>query len=171
MKRLVVLPLLALVIASGVARAEFCTNWGGTASLSQSGISFSGSKFRHCQSFGSLTLSTGPLDSGTLAGGGSFSSVGSSFIIGDGELFNGTFVGETYWTLIGINGKKLVFALGGNIEGTDSNGNTVTGWTRQIISTTEENLARGIGRITDGQTCLGDSPPRKCRGPILAPRP
>jgi hypothetical protein len=93
-------------------------------------------------SLGRVDFTTGALTSGTLLGGGIFSSVGSSFVVtGNGTngvphgiIFNGAFVGDITWTLIaGLPNKPQVYELSGQIQGQLYTGRTVTGTTKQTI--------------------------------------
>src|SRR5260370_2472602 len=112
MRRVVVLVLLALALPIAAwADGITLTNQFGTVSVSAAGVSSFGSQLKSFNgisatpghSLGSVTFTTGAMNGGTLAGGGSFSSVGSTFsVIGKGNwadghnkvIFSGTFTGN-----------------------------------------------------------------------------
>jgi hypothetical protein len=170
MRRKIVAALLVVAFLPGVvfAAEDVFNNERGTISISSSGIASKGSQLVYCggivppagHSLGPVRFSTGALTSGTLTGGGTFSSVGSSFIvigIGDygepkGTIFEGSFHGKVHWTLISQKGDKLVFELHGAVTGTLYNGRMVGLSTHQKIITTKEQLAQGIGHIASGKT-------------------
>jgi hypothetical protein len=151
------------------------TNQGGTISISLSGITSKGSQLKSFngiqappgKSLGSVSFSTGALTSGTITGGGIFSSVGSSFVvIGKGNygepkgvIFSGTFVGDVHWTLVSQVGQTSTYTLTGNLAGQLYNGRMVTGSTTQTIITHPGQLAKGIGHINLGNTHLNTPEP------------
>jgi len=179
MRRVVVLALLALALpmaawASGID----IVNQFGSISASAAGIVSTGSELKQFNgytatpghSLGTVMFSTGALTSGSLLGGGTFSSTGSSFtVVGKGlwakgfqgfshgsvVLFSGSFVGPITWTLTSPPGaKSLTYALSGTITGMLWNGQTVTGTTTQNIFTVAGQLQNGIGHISIGNTNL-----------------
>jgi hypothetical protein len=170
MRRMIVVALLLVAFLPGAvfAAEDFFNNERGTISISNPGIVSKGSQLVYCggivppagHSLGPVSFSTGALTSGTLTGGGTFSSVGSSFLVigkGDygepkGTIFVGGFHGKVHWTLISQNGVKLVFRLHGAVTGTLYDGRIVTLSTHQTIVTTKEQLAQGIGHIVSGKT-------------------
>jgi hypothetical protein len=171
MRRVVVLALLALALPIAAwADGITLTNQFGTISMSASGISSKGSEltsFNGIQappghSLGSVSYSTGALESGSIASGGVFSSVGSTFdVIGKGNygepkgpIFTGGFTGDIDWTLVSHVGQKYVFTLSGTLSGQLYNGVMVTGNTTQTITTHPGQLGQGIGHITLGSTQL-----------------
>src|ERR1700730_10222689 len=88
MRRVVVLGLLALALPIAAwADGITLTNQFGTVSVSAAGVSSFGSQLKSFNgvsaasghSLGTVTFTTGAMSVGTLAGGGSFSSVGSTF--------------------------------------------------------------------------------------------
>lgn len=115
---------------------------------------------------GSVQFSTGALTSGSLAAGGTFSSVGSSFIVNGtsnllphhGIIFNGAFTGTIDWTFLGKQNGRLVYELTGTILGTLFNGRTVSGTTTQEFWTTKAQLAQGIIHGMTGTTNLNTAP-------------
>ena len=92
-------------------------------------------------SLGSVRFSTGALITGSILGGGYFSSVGSSYVVNGagkygqpkGTIFSGTFVGPITWTLVSHNGNTYVFDLFGSLNGTLYTGREITGTTSQTI--------------------------------------
>lgn len=176
MKRVVILLAilgLALPIAAFADTIDL-TNQFGSISISAAGITSNNSQVK---SFNSLTataghalgyvnFSTGALSSGTLLGGGTFSSTGSTFdIFGKGKgmhnglIFSGSFVGPISWTLTSPPGKKnLTFTLSGEISGMLWNGHVATGTTTQYIYSTGAQLSQGIGHVKMGTTTLSSTP-------------
>lgn len=151
MKRVVVLLAVLALMLPLAARADLIiVNRAGVITLLNSGITSKGSNLIQFNNFksipphslGSVEFSTGALTSGTLLGGGIFSSVGSSFVVtGNGAdgipkgiIFNGTFVGDVAWTLVsGLPNKPQVYQLSGEIQGQLYNGRNVTGTTTQTF--------------------------------------
>jgi hypothetical protein len=120
---------------------------------------------------GTVSFSTGALESGSISGGGVFSSTGSTFTvtglgkwmagIGDSApyhkttLFSGSFVGPIDWTLISKVGPKDTYALTGEVKGVLSNGRTITlQATEDITILSSKQAANGTGHITLGNTQL-----------------
>ena|ERR1019366_1622925 len=152
MKRIaVVLGLCALLLpmaawASGID----IPNQFGTVTITNAGIVSKGSQLKSYggltalpgHALGSVSFSTGALTSGDIWSGGTFSSVGSTFIITSavnvgqlhkGVIFSGAFVGPISWTVVSHTGTyNYVFALSGTIRGM-LNGRIVTGTTTQTI--------------------------------------
>jgi PEP-CTERM motif-containing protein len=169
MRRVVVLALLALALPMAAwADGIDLVNKFGSISISNAGITSVGSQLVQYNNkiappggaLGSVSFSTGALIDGTIAGGGHFSDVGSSFVVigkgpivpHKGVIFTGSFVGPIAWTLVSQVGQTLTFELSGNIQGTLFNGRFVTGTTSQTIVTTVGQLAQGIGHIKVGNT-------------------
>jgi hypothetical protein len=116
MRRVAVLLALLALLVTLAARADIIIgNKGGTILLLDTGIVSHGSRlvqFNKIHStpgpaLGSVDFATGALTNGTLLGGGTFSSVGLSFVVTGvgggvpkGVIFNGTFVGDISWTLL-----------------------------------------------------------------------
>jgi len=176
MRRVVALALLALTLpmaawASGID----LTNKYGTISISNSGITSKGSELTSFNgvvapkghSLGTVNFSTGALTSGTIAAGGTFSSVGSTFVvIGKGNygqpkgvIFNGTFVGNIAWTLVSSSKQRVEYTLSGQLSGQLYNGRIVTGNTTQNIYSTVGQLSQGIGHVSLGNTHLNTPEP------------
>ena len=177
MRRVVVLAILALALPIAAwADGITLTNQFGSISVTSSGITSVGSQLKSFngivapagKSLGSVTFATGALSSGSIATGGTFSDVGSSFVVigkgnygqPKGTIFSGTFVGPITWTLVsGSKGGTEMFQLSGAIAGTLYNGRWVTGTTTQDIYTTHSQLALGIGHISVGSTHLNTPEP------------
>jgi len=169
MRRVLVLALLALALPMAAwADGIDLINKFGSISISNAGITSVGSQLKQYNgvtadpghSLGSVSFSTGALTSGSLLAGGTFSDVGSTFlVIGKGNqvphkgtIFDGAFVGPIAWTLIAQSGQSLTFQLSGDIQGTLWNGHFVTGSTTQTIYSTNGQLSMGIGHIRAGET-------------------
>ena len=173
MRRVVVLVLLALVLPIAAwADGITLTNQFGTVSVSAAGVSSFGSQLKSFNgvsaapghSLGSVTFTTGAMNGGTLAGGGSFSSVGSTFsVIGKGNwahghntaIFTGSFTGAISWTLTAHVGQLRTYSLAGAISGQLWDGRTVTGTTQQTIYVVNnKQFSQGVGHIHAGTTNL-----------------
>lgn len=179
MRRVVVLALLALALPIAAwADTITLTNQFGTVSMTNAGIvskgmeltGFNGIVPPKGHSLGSVSYSTGALTSGSIAAGGTFSSVGSSFVVvgkgnfgqPKGVIFNGAFVGGANaitWTLISQVGQTIKYELTGNISGQLYTGRIVNGTTTQDITTHPGQLAHGIGHATLGNTQLSTPEP------------
>ncbi len=141
----------------------------GITSVQSSLIQFNNIKAQPNHSLGRVDFATGALTSGTLLGGGIFSSVGSSFIVtGNGTngvphgiIFNGAFVGDITWTLVsGLPNKPQVYQLSGNISGQLYTGRTITGNTTQTIYIYYKQVIKDHkGNIHLGDTNLGTPEP------------
>ena len=147
----VLLALIALLLPLAAwADGIDIVNRNGTITLLNSGITSTDSNLHQYnnivanpgQSLGRVDFATGALTSGTLLGGGIFSSVGSSFVVtGNGNqgifkgvIFNGAFVGDITWTLVsGLPSKPQVYQLSGTIQGQLWTGRSVTGKTTQTV--------------------------------------
>jgi len=171
MRRVLVLALLALALPMAAwADGIDLVNRFGSISISASGITSVGSQLKQFNgvtattghSLGSVSFSTGALISGSIMSGGTFSDVGSSFVIigkgnqtpHKGTIFSGAFVGPITWTLVSQSGQSLTFQLSGTIQGTLWNGHFVSGTTTQTIYSIPGQLARGIGHIRVGNTSI-----------------
>jgi PEP-CTERM motif-containing protein len=176
MRRVAVLVLLALALpiaawADGITGITL-TNQFGTVSVSAAGISSFGSQLKSFNGFsaapghslGSVTFSTGAMNGGTLAGGGSFSSVGSTFsVVGKGNwahghstaIFTGSFTGNISWSLSAVSGPLKTYTMIGAISGQLWDGRTVTGTTQQTVFVLNNNqFLQGKGHISAGSTNL-----------------
>jgi hypothetical protein len=178
MRRVLVLALLALALPMAAwADGIDLVNLHGSISVSSAGITSVGSQLHQFNgivatpghSLGSVSFSTGGFNSGSgnIATGGTFSSVGSSFVVTGkggqvphtGTIFSGAFVGPISWTLTSQNKQNLTYTLSGQIEGTLWNGHFVTGTTTQTIYSTNGQLSQGIGHIRMGGTHLPSPEP------------
>lgn len=173
MRRVVVLVLLALALPIAAwADGITLTNQFGTVSVSAAGVSSFGSQLTSFNgvsaapghSLGSVTFTTGAMIGGTLAGGGSFSSVGSTFsVIGKGNwahghntaIFTGSFTGNISWTMTAQVGQLRTYSLVGTISGQLWDGRTVTGTTNQTVYVlNDRQFSQGVGHIHAGTTNL-----------------
>jgi hypothetical protein len=173
MRRVVVLVLLALALPIAAwADGITLTNQFGTVSVSAAGVSSFGSQLKSFNgvsaapghSLGSVTFTTGAMIGGTLAGGGSFSSVGSTFsVIGKGNwahghnaaIFTGSFTGSISWTMTAQVGQLRTYSLVGTISGQLWDGRTVTGTTNQTVYVlNNKQFSQGVGHIHAGTTNL-----------------
>jgi PEP-CTERM motif-containing protein len=173
MRRVVVLVLLALALPIAAwADGITLTNQFGTVSVSAAGISSFGSQLKSFNgvsaapghSLGSVTFTTGAMNGGTLAGGGSFSSVGSTFsVVGKGNwahghntaIFTGSFTGTISWSLTAVSGQLKTYTMFGTISGQLWDGRTVTGTTKQTVLVLNNNqFLQGKGHIHAGTTNL-----------------
>jgi PEP-CTERM motif len=176
MRRVVVLALLALALPMAAwADGIDLTNKFGTISISNAGItskgseltSFNGIQAQPGHSLGTVSYSTGALLTGSIAAGGTFSDVGSSFdVVGKGNygepkgpIFTGSFVGPITWTLVGQTKNKVHYELTGNLSGQLWTGRTVTGSTTQDIYSTPGQLRAGVGHISLGTSHLNTPEP------------
>ena len=172
MRRVVVLALLALALPMAAWADIILTNQFGTVSVSNSGISSIGSQLKSFNSvvaapghsLGSVSFTTGAMISGTLAGGGFFSSVGSTFnVIGKGNwaqghntaIFTGSFSDNISWTLTAVSGQLKTYTMAGKISGQLWDGRTVNGTTTQTIYVyNNKQFSQGMGHIGVGRTNL-----------------
>jgi hypothetical protein len=170
MRRVVVLALLALALPMAAWADIILTNQYGTISMSNAGIVSKGSQLKSFNGFnaapghslGSVSFTTGALNAGTLAGGGSFSSVGSTFdVMGRGNwahghntaIFTGSFTGNISWTLTAVSGQLKTYTLAGTISGQLWDGRTVSGQTQQTIYVlNNKQFIQGVGHIHAGIT-------------------
>jgi hypothetical protein len=182
MRRVVVLAVLALLLptlvwASGITivnrNGEILMSNAGLQSINSTLIQFNNIKAAPGHGLGTVNFATGALSSGTLWTGGTFSDVGSSFlVVGNGQgvphgaIFSGAFVGPITWTLMSEVGKgcpvapcKYAFQLSGNLKGQLWTGNTVVGSTVQNINAFFGQVGRdGKGHISLGRTVLTPEP-------------
>lgn len=171
MRRVLVLAVLALALPMAAwADGIDLVNQHGSISISNAGItstlsqlhSFNGIVADPGHTLGSVSFSTGALLTGNIHDGGTFSAVGSSFVVigkgpkvpHKGTIFSGAFVGPISWTLVSQHGQGLVYELSGTIQGTLWNGHFAQGTTTQTIVSTNGQIAQGIGHIRIGQTGL-----------------
>jgi hypothetical protein len=174
----VILGLLALLLpvaawASGID----LTNEFGTVNISDAGILSSRSQLKSFgnivapsgTAMGSVYFSTGAFLGTSIWSSGSFSNVGSSFLITGmgpygqpkGTIFSGAFLAPISWTLDSFNGKfTYVFTLSGSIGGMDWRNDYVTGTTSQTILIYKNQWYRDqTGDIVLGGTHLNSPEP------------
>jgi hypothetical protein len=170
MRRVVVLALLALALPMAAWADIILTNQFGTVSVSAAGVSSFGSQLHSYNgivaapghSLGTVSFTTGAMNGGTLAGGGTFSSVGSTFnVVGKGNwaqghntaIFTGSFTGSISWTLTAVSGQLKTYTMSGAISGQLWDGRTVTGTTQQTIYVlNNKQFSQGVGHIHAGST-------------------
>ena len=147
-----VLTLCTLLLPMAAwANGVLLTNEFGSVTLSDAGIVATGSELTGFRSnwnhappghdLGSVSFSTGALVSGSVLGGGVFSSTGSSFIstgfgnygVPNGTIFSGSFLGPIDWTLVSKTSSHYVFDLTGNLSGVLFSGRSALGTTTQTI--------------------------------------
>jgi hypothetical protein len=171
MKAALILVVLALALPlTAFADGINLTNQFGSITISNAGItstqselmSFNGVVATKGHSLGSVSFSTGTLMSGSISGGGTFSSVGSTLVVtGNGNqgvpkgaIFNGAFTGPITWTLLSRHGANVTYTLSGTISGTLYTGRTVSGTLTETIFSSSQQLSKGIGHIRGGTTGL-----------------
>ena len=172
MRRVVVLALLALALPMTAWADDITlTNWFGSISIKNSGITSVGSQLHSFNSIvapaghslGSVSFHTGALLTGSIYTGATFAGGASSgfVVIGKGNygqpkgtIFTGSFVGPVNWTVVSHVKSTWTFELKGTIQGTLWDGRSATGTTTQKIVTVNGQLVKGIGHINMGDTHL-----------------
>ena len=167
---------LLLPVAAWADAIDFGNNFG-TVSITSAGIvsagaelvGFNGISAPRGHSLGSVSFSTGALTSGSIFGGGTFSSQGSSFIVTGvgkygqpkGIIFDATFVGPIHWVLVSQPGKfDYVFRLSGVVDGTLYTGRVVSGITHQTITVHPNQWSQDhLGSLGGGKTTFGVATP------------
>jgi hypothetical protein len=171
MRRVAILALAALLLPMlAWADGLYIVNQYGTITISDAGLISSQSELKQFNnikagknhSLGKVDFATGALSSGSIWTGGTFSDVGSSFVVTgngthhvpNGVIFSGAFVGPITWTVVSQKGKNnFVFELKGSLQGQLWTGRTVTGDTTQtIIAYKNQWLHDGKGSIRLGGT-------------------
>jgi len=156
-RMVVVLAVLALALPIAAWADTFSmTNQNGSVTILGSGITSMGSHLHSYQvnnntpvvakpgaGLGYVNFATGALTSGSLLGGGTFSSTGSYFdVFGvgskkqgvpQGAIFTGAFVGTVDWTLVSQVKGLYNFQLTGDLVGTLWDGRNAHGSTTQNI--------------------------------------
>lgn len=145
---LVLLTLLGFVLpVSTRADTMDITNRWGTVLITNAGIvsqgshiwTFNGTQASPGHALGTVSFATGALSSGSIWTGGTFSSVGSSFVvIGQHKsvLFSGAFEGVIDWTLVATAHKFFhEYELTGKVIGQLLNGHMATGTVTETIYT------------------------------------
>ena len=151
MKRalLLLVTVCCLSLAASASPINFVNDYG-TVTVLTSGIVSHGIQLENYNgimappghSLGTVAFTTGALLSGSVLGGGIFSSTGSSFVVtgvgnyGEpkGTIFSGSFFGPITWSLVSHVGQAYLFNLAGDLTGTLYTGRTVTGWTIQTVT-------------------------------------
>jgi hypothetical protein len=176
MKTALILVALALALPlTAFADGISLTNQFGSIAISNAGItstqsqlrSFNGIVATKGHSLGSVSFSTGALISGSTSAGGTFSSVGSTFVVtGNGNqgvpkgaIFTGAFTGPITWTLVSKHGAGLTFTLSGTISGMLYTGRMASGTITETIYSSTQQLSQGIGHIRAGTTGLATPEP------------
>jgi PEP-CTERM motif len=176
MKAALILIALALALPlTAFADGISLTNQFGSIAISNAGItstqselrSFNGIVATKGHSLGSVSFSTGALISGSISAGGTFSSVGSTFVVtGNGNqgvpkgaIFTGAFTGPIAWTLVSKHGAGLTYTLSGTISGMLYTGRMASGTITETIFSSTQQLSQGIGHIRAGTTGLATPEP------------
>jgi PEP-CTERM motif len=76
-----------------------------------------------------------------------------------GAIFNGAFTGPITWMLVSKHGANVTYTLSGTISGTLYTGRTVSGTLTETISSSGQQLSKGIGHIRGGTTGLATPEP------------
>jgi hypothetical protein len=150
LKILVLVASLLWACTSAFADGINFTNQFGTATITTAGLishgveltGYNGKHSTFGHSLGTVQFSTGALTSGTVLGGGTFSSTGSVFdIFGNGQhgvpkgaIFTGAFSSPVTWALLSQHGQTYNFSLSGTIRGMMFNGRLVSGFTTQYVT-------------------------------------
>jgi len=162
MKRFVLLAFLASVlpIAAWANDIDFA-NLGGTLSGSNSVLSLTdstliaikglnGSGLITGANLGGVYFTTGALNSGSLALGGTFLAGGSFTISGtNGVIFNGSFSSPVTWTMFTLENGTHEYTLQGAISG-----GGMDGVTTQLTINTGKGLFNGSAVIASGNTSV-----------------
>lgn len=152
------------------------SNVGGTLSGTNSGLSLNGSTLISITGYnggsgiitgdlGSISFTTGALNSGSLMMGGTFADGGKFTVNGDGSngipnavLFSGTFSGSVTWTLTTLANGTHNYTLTGVVTGT-MGGMNVNGVTVQLTINTGKGYFNGSTQISGGDTAVTASVP------------
>jgi hypothetical protein len=150
MKRFTLMVLLALILPlTAFARTVLIVNSDGTLTASNPGLSLIGSNITYFYTsagndLGTVSFTTGPLISGNLVTGGTFSPVLSSYSItigpgilasfpNGGLVFSGSFIGPISWSP--ISGEPGYYEFRGELKGFWYTCEcTGYGWTTQVYS-------------------------------------
>jgi hypothetical protein len=170
--------LLLLALALGLPLAAFAgnsvdfSNSGGTLAGTTSGLSLTGSTLIAVNGYnggglitgsnlGSITFTTGALESGgSLQMGGTFAPGGTFTITGNGDngvpngvLFSGTFSSAT-WTLVTLANGTHNYTFTGALTGSLGSGYYTNGVTVQLTINTGKGYFNGSTRISSGDTTV-----------------
>jgi PEP-CTERM motif len=161
---------LALPLAAFASSGVDVTNFGGTVTGSNAGLSLTGSNIIMVNglygggqdlgsNLGSFTFSTGALTSGSLQMGGTFAAGGSFMIMGNGTngvpngvIFSGTFSGPVSWTMVTLCNGTHQYTLFGAVSGSLGNGYATVGATTQLVVTTGKGYFSGSANLSSGPT-------------------
>ena len=167
---------LALPLAAFAAGSVDFTNSSGILSGTNSGLTLAGSTLIAVDglggglvsgnNLGTLSFSTGTLNSGSLQAGGTFASGGAFNITGNGTsgipsgvIFNGSFTGPVTWTLMTLANGTHNYTLTGSLTGTWYNGSTVYGATVQLTINTGKGFFNGQTTVASGDTNITTTVP------------
>jgi PEP-CTERM motif len=151
------------------------SNSGGTVTGTTAGLSLTGSTLIAVIGFnggglttgdlGSVSFSTGALNSGSLAMGGTFADGGMFEVDGNGTgglpngvVFSGTFSGTVTWTLTTLANGTHNYTLTGVVTGMMGGAN-VNGVTVQLTINTGKGFFNGTTLISGGDTTVASSVP------------
>ncbi|MFZ0797175.1 MAG: PEP-CTERM sorting domain-containing protein [Terriglobales bacterium] len=171
----VIVCLLALLLPTAAwADGINLTNQFGSVNVTNNGVISKGSELKSYdgivappgRSLGTVSFTTGAFTGASILSGGTFSSVGSTFLVTSGggnygqppkgTIFSGSFVGPILWTLVSQTGKYTYnFTLSGTIYGMLYTGRDVTGTTTQNITLYKNQWNQDqMGRIFLGNSHL-----------------
>jgi hypothetical protein len=174
MKKTLLLAVLALALPTALFAGSSVdyTNISGNLMGSTSGLSLSGSGSLLAivngvtgsppNYLGTVSFGTGALTSGSLAAGGTLSSVGSWFTvtgngsngIPTGALFTGAFTGDISLFEHTQSDGTHMYILSGVLNGTSGTGMREEGLTSQVVFNTGKGFFDGGANITSGDTSL-----------------
>ena len=171
--------LILIVLVLALPLAAFAdginlTNRFGSIAISNAGItstqsqltSFNGIVAAKGHSLGSVTFSTGPLISGSISAGGTFSSVGSTFVV-DWKSKQGVprvpslrrLHGSDYMDASQKQARNVTYTLSGTVSGRCTREERSTATLTETIFSTRQQLNKGIGHIRGGTTGLATPEP------------
>ncbi|MGO9865647.1 MAG: PEP-CTERM sorting domain-containing protein [Terriglobales bacterium] len=188
MRRVVVLALLALALPMAAwADNITLTNDFGSYTISSAGITVAHSQLRSFEdtsssynpppngALGTVSFSTGTLQSGSITSGAIFNGGGSFDVFGIGKwakhltgcghctnpvtIFTGSFSGPVTWTLTSQSGNSMTYQLVGAISGMLWNQRMATGTTTQNFFTYNHGTGNGNGAVRLGTANVGPSTP------------
>lgn len=162
---------LALPLTVFAGSSVDFTNSGGTLTGNNSGLTLTGSTLVAVNglggglitgnNLGTLSVSTGTLNSGNLQMGGTFAAGGAFIITGNGTggipngvIFNGSFAAPVAWTLMTLANGTHNYTLIGSVTGTWYTGATIDGATVQLTINTGKGFFNGQTTISSGDTNL-----------------
>jgi hypothetical protein len=179
MRRVVVLALLALALPIAASADTFTfTNAFGSYTISSAGVTVAHSQLRSFSdnnesvtppatgALGTVSFSTGTLQSGSITSGAIFNSGGSFDVFGIGKwakhltgcghctnpvtIFTGSFSSTVTWTLTSGPSKNMTYQLVGAISGMLWNQRMATGTTTQNFSFNSHGTGNGNGSVLLG---------------------